>query len=150
MQALGNRTVALRRDVFALAVAAVREAVVWTHQVAVFDPALGERRTTMRTDIACRHELAVRPIARAKHNQPFVQQRHAKGLVFHVRGERHRMPVAAEYVPVVAIESAVARLRGRALKRQRGYLGGSHVVSSPGPDVDSSQPRCYRTAWRQQ
>ncbi len=150
MQALGNWAVPLRRDVFALAVRAIREAVIWTHQIAVFNPTLGERRAAMRTDIACRHELAVRAATGAKHDQPFVQQRHAKGFVFHVGGECHRMPVAAEDLPVVAIESAVARLRGRALKRQRGYLGGSHVVSSPGPDVDSSQPLCYRTAWTQQ
>jgi hypothetical protein len=94
----------LRRLIVNVAVVTVREAVIRAHDVAVIDPPLAERRAAMRTDIARADELPVR----AEHDQRLVEQRYAEGFVGDVGGERHRMPVTAENVPVVAIESAIA------------------------------------------
>jgi hypothetical protein len=90
--------------VLALAFAVIGKTVVRAHDVAVIDPSLAERRAAMRTDIARAHQLAVR----AEHHERFVEQRHADGFVGDFGGERHRMPVAAENLPGVAIERAIA------------------------------------------
>ena len=76
MQALGNRAARLRRNVFALAVVAVGQAVIRAHDIAAVDPPLAERRAAMRTDIARAHQLTVR----AEDDQRLVEQRHADGL----------------------------------------------------------------------
>jgi hypothetical protein len=77
----------------------------------------------MRTDVARGEESALR----AEHDERFVEQRHGARLVPHVRGERDRMPVAGEDLPVVRIERAVARQGQRALEMERGEIGGCHA-----------------------
>src|SRR5471032_2931520 len=99
----------------ALAIAAVRETVIRTHDIAAFDPPFAKRRPTVRTNVACRHDRTIG----AEHDQRFVQQRRADRVLLYLGRESNRVPIATEYFPIPRVKSTVTRRASRRLEHQR-------------------------------